>query len=120
MNTSKITRILRLGAVATLVALLTAAASLAQSAAPSNPTPSKSAASSPAQPPKSDDTIQLNAFEVTANTDSGYGALESNSITRFRTELFKLPVTADVYTETFMRDIAATSVEDMVIQYGGG
>lgn len=71
--------------------------------------------------PKTDaaDVVQLSAFEVKADADNGYGALESTSITRFRTDLSKLPITADVFTETFMNDIAATSVEETVLQFGG-
>jgi outer membrane receptor protein involved in Fe transport len=65
------------------------------------------------------DVVHLNAFEVRADTDNSYGALDSNSITRFRTDLEKMPVTTEVFTETFMRDIAATSVEEMLTQYAG-
>jgi len=66
-----------------------------------------------------DSVLELNPFEVKAVKDDSYNALETNSLTRFRANLFKLPVTADVFTETFMRDIAATSVEDMIVTYGG-
>jgi hypothetical protein len=65
-----------------------------------------------------DDTVALTPFEVRASS-GGYGALDSNSITGFRADLAKLPVTADIYTESFMQDIAATSVEEMIVQYGG-
>ena len=63
--------------------------------------------------------VKLSPFEVRDEQDNSYDALETNSITRFRTELYKLPVTADVYTEQFMRDIAATTVEDMIVNFGG-
>ena len=44
-------------------------------------------------PAKADEqTIQLNVFEVLADRDDSYGALNSNSVTRFNTELAKLPV----------------------------
>ncbi len=77
------------------------------------------AADAPAKKPSDAEVVELNAFEVRAEQDNSYNALETNSITRFRTDLYKLPVTADVFTETFMRDIAATTVEDMVVAYGG-
>jgi len=56
----------------------------------------------------------LNVFEVSADKDDSYGALNSNSITRFNAELNKLPITADVYNEALMRDINASSVEQMI------
>ncbi len=68
---------------------------------------------------KEDQVVALNPFEVRAEQDNSYNALDTNSITRFSTDLYKLPVTADVFTETFMRDIAATTVEDMIVDYGG-
>jgi hypothetical protein len=77
------------------------------------------AAAKPKPAGSGDEVQQLSAFEVRAESDSSYGAMESNSITRFRTDLQKLPVTAEVFTETFMRDIAANSPEEMLLQYGG-
>lgn len=84
---------------------------------PAAPTAAKP---TPAQPAvNGDDVVQLSAFEVHENTDNSYGALESTSITRFRTDLTKLPIAAEVFTDAFMKDVAATSVEDMLLQYGG-
>src|SRR5215213_9119164 len=77
----------------------------------------------PAQtpPPKpGDETIHLNVFQVSADRDDSYGALNSNSITRFNTELAKLPISADIYNEAFMRDINATNVEQMISEYTAG
>jgi outer membrane receptor protein involved in Fe transport len=71
------------------------------------------------KPKPDEEALQMTPFEVTANTDNSYGALDSNSITRFRTDLQKMPVTTEVFTETFMRDVAATSVEEMITQYAG-
>jgi outer membrane receptor protein involved in Fe transport len=70
--------------------------------------------------PKPEETVQLSAFEVVGDSDISYGALNSNSITRFNTELKSLPASADILTETFMRDVAATSVEDMILNYNAG
>jgi outer membrane receptor protein involved in Fe transport len=69
---------------------------------------------------RGEETIQLNVFEVSADKDDSYGALNSNSITRFNTELAKLPISADIYNEAFMRDINATSVEQMISEYTAG
>ncbi len=78
-------------------------------------------APSPAKPAKpEEETIQLNVFEVLADKDDSYGALNSNSITRFNTELSKLPISADVYNEAFMRDVNAGSVEQMISSYTAG
>lgn len=66
------------------------------------------------------ETVLLSAFEVVADSDKSYGALNSNSITRFNTELDRMPVTADIFNEAFMKDIAANSVEEMVAGYSAG
>ena len=67
-----------------------------------------------------EETVRMSAFEVAADPDSSYGALNSNSITQFNLELFKLPMTADIYTDAFMKDISATSVESMIMEYNPG
>ena len=67
-----------------------------------------------------DQTIQLNVFEVLADKDDSYGALNSNSITRFNTELATLPISADVYNEAFMRDVNASTVEQMISDFTAG
>ena len=95
------------------VGLAWTAASLLGQAAPA-PRPA-TPASAPNEAP-----IELNAFEVQADKDNSYGALNSNSITRFNVEMEKLPVSADIFTETFMKDIAATSVEDVITGYSAG
>ena len=64
--------------------------------------------------------MQLNVFEVLADRDDSYGALNSNSITRFNTELVRLPISAEVYNEAFMRDVNANSVEQMISQFTAG
>ncbi|MDQ5979486.1 MAG: hypothetical protein QG602_2460, partial [Verrucomicrobiota bacterium] len=77
-------------------------------------------ASSPASPAPGEEVVQLSPFTVTADGSDSYTALNTNSVTRFRSELAKLPVSADVFTEKFMEDIAALSIEDMVVEYGTG
>jgi outer membrane receptor protein involved in Fe transport len=64
--------------------------------------------------------MQLNPFEVKADPDTSYGALNSNAITRFSAELEKLPVSADIFTQRFMEDIAADSIEAMLQAYSAG
>lgn len=44
-------------------------------------------------------------------------ALNTNPITEFRTELKTLPISADIYTESFIQDLAVTDVESLLEQY---
>lgn len=62
----------------------------------------------------------LSPFEVTADSDKSYGALNSNSITSFKVELEKMPVSADIMNEAFMNDIAASGIETMLRDYAAG
>ncbi len=85
------------------------------------PSVARAQATAPTPPPASpnSETIQLSAFQVTADADNSYGALQSNSLTSFRLDLVKAPVTAQVFTQAFMDDIAATNIEDMLVRYHG-
>src|SRR5688572_813470 len=96
--------------VAGAVALTSLGAGQAAPAAPTNAS----------TPKPGDEAVQLNVFEVSADRDDSYGALNSNSITRFNTELAKLPISADIYNEAFMRDVNATNVEQMISEYTAG
>jgi outer membrane receptor protein involved in Fe transport len=77
-------------------------------------------AASPANAKAPDEVIALTPFEVTTDKDTSYGALNSNSVTRFNTELDKVPISDDIFTEQFMTDVGATSVTDMLQTYGAG
>ena len=90
-------------AIVAALALVFAATSLQAQLMP--PAPTTTAKSREA------DTIILNPFEVKADADTSYGALNSNSITRFNTKLEEVPVSADIFTESFMRDVATSAVE---------
>lgn len=96
----------------TFVAAILVNVASAQALAPTKP------AAAPA--PVAEETITLTPFEVMADSDKSYGALNSNSITRFNTELDRMPVSADIFSEAFMRDVAAVSVEDMITTYSAG
>ncbi len=63
--------------------------------------------------------IRMNPFEVRSDPSNSYGALDSNSLTSFRIDLTKLPATTTVFTQTFMDDVAATSVQDVLVAYSG-
>ncbi len=64
--------------------------------------------------------ITLAPFEVTASPDNSYGVLNSNAVTRFNVELSKLPVSADIFNQAFMKDIGATDIESVVQGYSAG
>ena len=49
--------------------------------------------------------VDLNGHEVVTTRDTSYGALNSNSISRFNMELLKAPVAADIFTEQFIQDV---------------
>lgn len=109
-------------AAATVVFADAPRAFAAPAAPPANPPPATvtpAPSTERASADAGDKAVELTPFEVRAEQENSYNALETNSITRFRTELYKLPVTAEVFTETFMRDVAAVSVEDMVVTFGG-
>jgi hypothetical protein len=63
--------------------------------------------------------VRLDPFEVKTDRDNSYGALNSNSITRFNTALDKTPVSADVFSSQFMDDVGATDINSMLTTYGG-
>ena len=94
--------------------LLTPSWARAQAASPS---PSAKLTSSKAS---DQDVLKMDPFEVVTSKDTSYGALNSNSITRFNTELYKTPVVADVFTQQFMEDTQVQTVEELFTQYGTG
>jgi outer membrane receptor protein involved in Fe transport len=81
--------------------------------------PLEAGAKPAAQPRPDDEPLLLNPFEVTTSKDTSYGALNSNSITRFNTELNKVPFSADIYTATFMQDVDQTTIDALLLEYGG-
>lgn len=72
------------------------------------------------KPPATDEVLALTPFIVEAASDKSYGALNSNSLTSFNTELGKLPISADVFTSTFMDDTNSTTLENMLRTYAAG
>jgi outer membrane receptor protein involved in Fe transport len=63
--------------------------------------------------------LALSPFEVNVTRDRGYSALQSNSLTAFSLDLEKMPATAQVFTSAFIEDVAATSVQDVLVNYSG-
>jgi len=96
----------------------------AQSTAPdAAPTPAPNGTGSPTAQTgngSNSDVVHLTPFEVATDKDNSYGAVNSNSITRFNVQLSQMPVSADIFTEAFIKDVAATSVESMITAYSAG
>ena len=69
---------------------------------------------------QSDALIKLNPFDVKSEADNSYGALNSNSLTQFDAALKNVPVSADIFTEDFIRDVGVTNLEDLMLSYGAG
>jgi outer membrane receptor protein involved in Fe transport len=109
----------RLNRPASVLAVLFALMSVAHGQTPApKPATTKPATENDKKIPV-EEVVSLNPFEVRADTDNSYGALESNSLTAFRMDLTKAPATAQVFTQTFMDDIAATSIEEVLTGYTG-
>ena len=96
-----------------LAALLAALACFTEARAQTSanpPSPSAAEVTAPATTAEQRaEAVKLDPFEVRADSDNSYGALNSNSITRFNTELNKMPLSADVFDRAFIDDVGATS-----------
>jgi outer membrane receptor protein involved in Fe transport len=105
-----------------LAGLALAAAALTSLFAQTPPPPVQvgSAPAAPAPAAAANQVVQLNPYDVTADKDNSYGAVNSNAITRFNVELSKLPVSADIFTQSFIEDIGATTIEGMVVANSAG
>ncbi len=72
----------------------------------------------PRAPPPSE-TIQLSPFEVNTSRDTSYGANRSTSVTLLNQDVAMLPVTSEVMTEAFMRDLNLNGdMQAMVENFG--
>src|SRR5688572_28113503 len=88
-------------------------------AAPAAARPTVAPPTAPAVNAPQSETIQLTPFEVKSDPDNSYGALQSNSLTAFSIDLEKMPATAQVFTSTFMDDIAVNNIQEMLANYTG-
>jgi iron complex outermembrane receptor protein len=71
----------------------------------------QSAASAPSAPP-ADEAVQLSAFVVDTSKDRGYAAANAISATKLNTPIKDLPFGISVYTEDYMKDRLAYTVQD--------
>jgi len=96
----------------------TAAAALATTGtAPAGLTPAV-VNSGTAAAPKSDDVVQMSVFNVTGESDHGYQAVNTTSGSRLNTPLKDTSASIQAFTEDFLNDVGATTVEDM-LSYAG-
>jgi outer membrane receptor protein involved in Fe transport len=98
-----------------LAILAAGLAALGPASLPAQTVPA-SAGNSPANAP----AVVLSPFEVTADTGDKYGTTQSNSVTMFRTDTDKLPVTADVLTSQFMADLGIHDMDILISSQAAG
>jgi outer membrane receptor protein involved in Fe transport len=79
-----------------------------------------SARSAPAKPAEKvdDEIVELSPFVVQAGDDDGYQAANTTSGSRLNTSLKDTPASISPFTEEFLSDVGATSVEDMLAYTG--
>ena len=65
-------------------------------------------------PPASDKVVELSPFEVRAEDDAGYQAMNTTSGSRLATNLKDTAASISPFTPEFLADIAATNVSDML------
>jgi iron complex outermembrane recepter protein len=79
---------------------------------------SSTAASAQSVPPLSDQTITLSPFEVNSAATVGYGASETMTGSRIKTQILDLPYTVNVLTSEFFDDFGLFELSDNVTQIG--
>lgn len=65
------------------------------------------------EPPR-EETVLLNAFEVTGDPEDSYEALNTSGVTGTNRSIRSLPVTMNVYTRTFLDEINATDITQVL------
>eukprot|EP01031_Cornospumella_fuschlensis_P046549 gene46549-56999_t len=103
---------LALSSFAVAALLATAPALRAQVAPASSSASTRSTASDK-------EIVQLNVFQVTAESDDEYRAANTTTGTRYNTPIKDLPMNIEVLTSAFMRDIGALDIRD-ALEYVSG
>ena len=65
------------------------------------------------------DVLDINVFQVTADSDDEYRAANTTTGTRYNTPIKDLPMNIEVLTSAFMRDIGALDIRD-ALEYVSG
>jgi len=66
-----------------------------------------------------EEIITLTPFEVKADPEDSYRAVNLNSITGTRTTLENVPASAEVFTKTFIEDLAIDDPTQILTRFGG-
>jgi len=66
----------------------------------------------------SDDVVQMSVFNVSGESDHGYQAVNTTSGSRLNTPLKDTAASIQAFTEDFLNDVGATTVEDMLAYAG--
>lgn len=64
--------------------------------------------------PAADEVVEMSPFTVSANNDEGYMARETTSGSRVRTSLRDTSASISVFTQDFLNDVGAQSIEEML------
>src|SRR3954467_11736022 len=64
--------------------------------------------------PASEETITLKAFEVSADPADSYEAINTSGVTGTNRSIRSLPMTMNVYTRTFIDELNAVDISDIL------
>jgi len=92
----------------------TTAAPTAPSTIPVPVVTSTTTATTSGTAPASDEVVQMSVFSVNAEKDEGYQALNTASGSRINTALKDTPAAISVFTQQFLQDVGASTIEDML------
>jgi outer membrane receptor for monomeric catechols len=81
--------------------------------------PAPSSAPATARVADEKDIVQLNVFQVSAESDDEYRAANTTTGTRYNTPVKDLPMNIEVLTPAFMRDIGALDIRDALSYVAG-
>ena len=85
---------------------------------------SATGAAAPIQNPESkiqnptDEVVELSVFQVTGSQDRGYQGLNTTSGSRVRTDLRDVAASISPFSDEFLSDVAATTLDDMLAYAG--
>jgi len=65
-----------------------------------------------------DEVVHMDVFNVDASKDEGYSAFNTTSGSRINTPLRDTPASIDAFTDQFLADIGATSIEELLTYAG--
>ena len=94
------------------------AALVSTGTAPAGLTPQAVTSGTLATSGTSDEVVQMSVFNVTGESDHGYQAVNTTGGSRLNTPLKDTPASIQAFTEDFLNDVGATTVEDM-LSYAG-